>query len=115
MLDHNKTRPSCNGQGPARPSRRRRTDDAAAPSASAAPEPAATTTSADDTPSKADDPFLYYSSDKRRMEHLLGRALPGHPEPPVQRKKRISFELDPFYDLTTSFPELVGEWFEGQE
>ncbi len=47
-----------------------------------------------------EDLFLYFSSDKRRLEYLLGRELPHMPmDVPVKRKKRISFELDPFYDL----------------
>ena len=55
-----------------------------------------------------DDPFLYFSSDKRRMEHLLGKELPSMPsEEPTRRKKRISFELDPSYALVTRFPELL--------
>ena len=61
---------------------------------------------------KTADPFLYFSSDKRRLEYLLGKELP-HMLPaddtkPTERKTRISFELDPFFDLVTSFPELLG-------
>ena len=66
-------------------------------------------TSKDDD--KATDPFLYFSSDKRRLEYLLGRELPHVPadgEKPEERKTRISFEVDPFYSLVTSFPELLG-------
>mmetsp|Transcript_42034 Transcript_42034/g.71868 ORF Transcript_42034/g.71868 Transcript_42034/m.71868 type:complete len:158 (-) Transcript_42034:111-584(-) len=56
---------------------------------------------------KAEDPFFYFSSDKRRLEHLLGKELPHltHEEP-VKRKKRISFELDPLHDLSLTYPEL---------
>ena len=62
---------------------------------------------------KADDPFLYFSSHKRRMEHLVGREMPHlSSEPVVRRRSRISFELDPFFDLMTTFPDLEGEWFE---
>ena len=57
---------------------------------------------------KVNDPFLYFSSDKRRMEHLLGKELPSmSAEEPTRRKKRISFELDPSYALVTRFPELL--------
>ena len=57
---------------------------------------------------KVNDPFLYFSSDKRRMEYLLGKELPSMPsEEPTRRKKRISFELDPSYALVTRFPELL--------
>ena len=43
------------------------------------------------------DSFLYFSSDKRRLEHLLGKELPAMPSvEPTERKKRISFEMDPF-------------------
>ena len=56
---------------------------------------------------RVNDPFLYYSSDKRRMETLLGTELPGMPlDEQVKRKTRISFELDPMYDMMTSFPDL---------
>ena len=62
----------------------------------------------------AHDPFLHFSCDKRRLEHLLGVELP-HMTPSLdssttERKTRISFEVDPFYDLVTSYPELLGEW-----
>ena len=61
-------------------------------------------------PDKASDPFLYFSSDKRRMEHLLGKELPSMPsEEPTRRKTRISFELDPFHLMMTSFPELLDD------
>ena len=66
-------------------------------------------TSQDDD--KATDPFLYFTSDKRRLEYLLGRELPhvqADDEKPKERKTRISFEVDPFYSLVTSFPELLG-------
>jgi len=60
------------------------------------------------------DPFLYYSNDKQRLERLMGRELPHLSTPdnekkPAVRKTRISFELDPFYMLMTSFPEIFGE------
>ena len=59
---------------------------------------------------KVNDPFLYFSSDKRRMEHLLGKELPSMPsEEPTRRKKRISFELNPFFLMMTSFPELIDD------
>ena len=59
---------------------------------------------------KVNDPFLYFSSDKRRMEHLLGKELPSMPsEEPTRRKKRISFELNPFFLMMTSFPELFDD------
>ena len=59
---------------------------------------------------KANDPFLYYSSDKRRMEFLLGRELPEMPlEEPVKRKTRMSFELDPLHDMLNSFPDLFDD------
>ena len=61
---------------------------------------------------KAADPFLYFSSDKRRLEYLLGKELPQMPSDdtkPTERKTRISFELDPFFDLVTSSPELLGD------
>ena len=60
---------------------------------------------------KTADPFLYFSSDKRRLEYLLGKELPQMPSDdtkPTERKTRISFELDPFFDLVTSSPELLG-------
>ena len=60
---------------------------------------------------KATDPFLYFSSDKRRLEYLLGRELPQVPadgEKPKERKTRISFEVDPLYSIVTSYPELLG-------
>lgn len=54
------------------------------------------------------DPFLYFSSDKRRLEHLLGKELPAMPSvEPTERKKRISFEMDPFFLMISSFPELL--------
>ena len=61
---------------------------------------------------KARDYFLYFSSDKNRLEYLLGKDLPSMPqEDPknLKRKKRISFELDPLFDMTESFPELYDE------
>ena len=55
------------------------------------------------------DPFLRFSSDKRRLEYLLGRALPSMPvdQEPIERKRRISFELDPLHDKLNSYPELL--------
>ena len=72
------------------------------------------TTTHDD---KAADPFLYFSSDKRRLEYLLGKEPPHMPseDKPTERKTRISFELDPFFDLVTSFPELLGDEAIGDE
>ena len=59
--------------------------------------------------SKVDDPFLYFSSDKNRMEFLLSRELSEMPlEEPIKRKTRISFELDPLHDMVNSFPDLFG-------
>lgn len=59
---------------------------------------------------RAEDPFLYYSSDKRRMEHLLDVELPHiADEEPTVRKTRISFEVDPMLSLMSSFPELFDE------
>ena len=59
-------------------------------------------------PRYAADPFLYFSSDKRRLEHLLGKELPAMPSmEPTERKKRISFEMDPFFLMISSFPELL--------
>ena len=56
------------------------------------------------------DRFLYFSSDKNRMEHLLGRELPDMPDvEPIVRKKSLSFELDPLYDMMNSFPELFAD------
>mmetsp|Transcript_14181 Transcript_14181/g.26955 ORF Transcript_14181/g.26955 Transcript_14181/m.26955 type:complete len:84 (+) Transcript_14181:1-252(+) len=55
---------------------------------------------------KEDDPFLFYSSDRRRMEHLLGKDLPLPSEEPTIRKTRISFEVDPFFSIMESYPEL---------
>ena len=57
---------------------------------------------------KAKDPFLYFSCDKRRLEHLLGKDLPSMQDDPkkLKRKKRLSFEMDPFTLMTESFPEL---------
>ena len=74
------------------------------------PNPKKTMASAQEA-DKTTDPFLYFSSDKRRLEYLLGKELP-HMLPaddtkPTERKTRISFELDPFFDLVTSFPELL--------
>mmetsp|Transcript_19387 Transcript_19387/g.29456 ORF Transcript_19387/g.29456 Transcript_19387/m.29456 type:complete len:182 (-) Transcript_19387:418-963(-) len=53
---------------------------------------------------KEEDPFLYYSNDKIRLEYLLGKELfqMVPTEGPVKRKKRISFELDPFFSLVNS-------------
>ena len=60
---------------------------------------------------RKDDPFLYFSCDKRRLEYLLGTELPHMtPDEKVTRKTRISFELDPSFDLVNSFPELMGEF-----
>mmetsp|Transcript_30742 Transcript_30742/g.56316 ORF Transcript_30742/g.56316 Transcript_30742/m.56316 type:complete len:165 (+) Transcript_30742:94-588(+) len=57
---------------------------------------------------KEDDPFLYYSNDRRRMEHLLGKDLPHmSSDEPKKRKTRLSFELDPFFSLVNSHPELL--------
>ncbi len=59
---------------------------------------------------RKEDPFVYFSSDKRRLEHLLGTELPHlTPDEEVTRKTRISFELDPTFDLVNSFPDLMGE------
>ena len=56
------------------------------------------------------DRFLFFSSDKNRMEHLLGRELPDMPDvEPIVRKKSLSFELDPLYDMMNSFPELFAD------
>ncbi len=58
---------------------------------------------------KARDPFLYFSSDKRRLEHLLGKDLPSMPQDDpkkLQKKTCLSFEMDPFTIMTESFPEL---------
>jgi len=56
---------------------------------------------------KAEDPFMYYSSDKRRLESLLGRDLPQMaPEAITVRKTRISFELDPLFELINSYPDV---------
>ena len=61
------------------------------------------------------DPFLYFSDDRKRLEHLLGRELPADVTPardaPVERKTRLSFEVDPTWALVHSFPELL----EGQD
>ena len=75
------------------------------------PNPKKTMASAQEA-DKTTDPFLYFSSDKRRLEYLLGKELPHMPADdtkPTERKTRISFELDPFFDLVTSFPELLGD------
>mmetsp|Transcript_20728 Transcript_20728/g.33671 ORF Transcript_20728/g.33671 Transcript_20728/m.33671 type:complete len:164 (-) Transcript_20728:197-688(-) len=57
---------------------------------------------------REDDPFLYYSNDRRRMEHLLGKDLPHmSSDEPKKRKTRLSFELDPFFILVNSHPELM--------
>lgn len=67
---------------------------------------------------KEADAFLYYSNDKIRLEHLLRKELPhiAAPEGPVKRKTRISFEVDPFFSMLTSYPELMDESFgEGSE
>ena len=33
--------------------------------------------------------------------------MPSDDTKPTERKTRIPFELDPFFDLVTSFPELL--------
>jgi len=53
-----------------------------------------------------------FSSNKRRLEYLSGRELPDmmlEGEGSGGRKSRISFELDPFYDIVSRFPELLDE------
>eukprot|EP01083_Nonionella_stella_P251347 867301_1 len=56
-------------------------------------------------------PFLYFSGNKRRLEYLLGRQLPHIPqdEEPAECKRRISFELDPFHDIMSEYPQLLDE------
>ena len=57
---------------------------------------------------KASDPFLYFSNDERRLDYLLGREH-SHTtlSEPIERKTRVSFELDPLFSLTQSYPELL--------
>ena len=56
---------------------------------------------------KTADAFLYFSSNKRRLNRLLGRELQQMSvDDPKERNTRISFELDHTYDLMSSFPEL---------
>mmetsp|Transcript_21499 Transcript_21499/g.36931 ORF Transcript_21499/g.36931 Transcript_21499/m.36931 type:complete len:169 (+) Transcript_21499:147-653(+) len=58
------------------------------------------------------DSFLYYSNNKRRLEYLLGRELPQMlNEEPIARKKRISFELDPFYMISTEMLDELDDSF----
>ncbi|KAL9186712.1 hypothetical protein ACHAXT_005950 [Thalassiosira profunda] len=65
--------------------------------------------------SKEQDPFLYFSDDVRRMAHLTGRNAyadsfqNGRPQAsPVERKTRISFEVDPMLLLEDVFSEMDG-------
>ena len=73
--------------------------------------------------SKKQDPFLYFSDDVRRMAHLTGRnayadsVQNGRPQAsPVERKTRISFEVDPMLLLEDVFSEMDGmDWMDDDD
>mmetsp|Transcript_27998 Transcript_27998/g.45489 ORF Transcript_27998/g.45489 Transcript_27998/m.45489 type:complete len:138 (+) Transcript_27998:53-466(+) len=56
---------------------------------------------------KLRDPFLYYSNDAHRLSYLLAHREDNgsEPEPPTERKTRLSFEVHPdllFHDNNMS-------------